>query len=86
MSLNPFIVILNIGAAFRGMHLSPVKHSYVWLPRKCDYRSDTQTGRETPDKVIPMCRYASQSTQKVHDSASYLIYIWLFFGSPFSDK
>ena len=23
-----------------------------------------QTERQTPDKVIPMCRYASQATQK----------------------
>ena len=27
----------NIVAAFRGMHVSPAKHSYAWLPRKCDY-------------------------------------------------
>ena len=50
----------NIVAAFQGMHVSPAKHSYVWLPRKSDYRTDTQA----PDKVIPMCRYASQGTQK----------------------
>ena len=54
----------NIVAAFRGMHVSPAKHSYAWLPRKCDYRTDTHTDRQTPDKVIPMCRYASQATQK----------------------
>ena len=57
-------------AAFWGMHLSPSKHSYAWLPRKCDYRTDRhthtdeRTDRQTPDKVIPMCRYASQATQK----------------------
>ena len=28
-----------------------------------DYK-DTQTNRQMPDKVIPMCRYASQATQK----------------------
>ena len=39
------------------MHVSPAKHSYVWLPRKCDYPTD----RQTPDKVIqsdpyvPLC-------------------------------
>ena len=37
------------------------KHSYAWLVRKCDYPTD----RRMPDKVIPMCRYASQVTQKV---------------------
>ena len=46
----------NIVAAFRGMHGLPAKHSYAWLPRKCDYRTD----RQTPDKVIPMCRHALQ--------------------------
>ena len=31
--------------AFWGMHVSPAKHtcSYVWLPKKCDYCTDTQT-------------------------------------------
>ena len=29
----------------------------VWLP-------DRQTDRQTPDKVIPLCRYASQATQQ----------------------
>ena len=55
-------------AAFRGMHVSPANHSYAWLSRKCDYRTNrhthTRTHRQTPDKVIPMCRYASQATQK----------------------
>ena len=56
---------INIVAAFRGMHVSPAKHSYAWLPRKCDYRTDTRrTDRHMPEKVIPMCRYASQVTQK----------------------
>ena len=58
----------KIVAAFRGMHVSPAKHSYAWLPRKCDYRTDRQTDtwmdRQTPDKVIPMFRYATQVTQK----------------------
>ena len=33
-----------------------------------DYQESVTTGqthRQTPDKVIPMCRYASQVTQKV---------------------
>ena len=34
-------------AAFRGMHMSPAKHSYVWLPRKCDYRTDRHMHRRT---------------------------------------
>ena len=35
----------------------------VWLP-KCDYWTDRGTDRQMPDKVIPMCRYASQAKQK----------------------
>ena len=27
-------------------------------------QTDTRTHRQTPDKVIPMCRYASPATQK----------------------
>ena len=50
---------IKIVAVFRGIHVSPAKHSYAWLPRKCDRHTDRQT-----DKVIPMCRYASQATQK----------------------
>ena len=46
-------------AAFRGMHVSPAKDSYARVSRKCDYWTD----RQKPDKVIPMCRYASQATQ-----------------------
>ena len=44
----------NIVAALRGMHVSPAKHSYEWLPRKCDYWTDRHMDRQTPDKVIPM--------------------------------
>ena len=29
------------------MHVSPAKHSYVWLPRKCDYRTDRHTHGQT---------------------------------------
>ena len=51
------------------MHVSPVK----------DYQESMTTGqthirtdRQTPDKVIPMCRYASQATQKY----SRLSFFW----------
>ena len=58
------ILINKKVAAFQGMDMSPAKHSYAWLPRKHDYRTDTQTDGQTPDKVIPVGRYASQATQK----------------------
>ena len=34
----------------------------------CDYQESVTTGqmdRQTPDKVIPMCRYASQAKTKI---------------------
>ena len=59
----------NIVAAFRGMHVSRHLRNIA----KCDYQESVTTGlthgqtdRQTPDKVIPMCCYASQATQKVY--------------------
>ena len=60
--------------------------------KKCDYRTDRQTGGRTdrqtdrpmPDKVNPMCRYVSQATQKWFKSIhcnSHSISIW-FLGQP----
>ena len=55
-------------AAFRGMHVSPAKHSFwkVW-------QTDGQIDRQRT-KWSPMCRYASQATQKLENICS--IYIW----------
>ena len=36
-----------------------------------DAHTHTHTHRQTPDKVIPMCRYASQATQLL-DIKSYV--------------
>ena len=67
------VIVENIVATFRGMHVWPAKHSYAWLPRSVTTgqthgqtggRTDRRTNRQTPDKVIPMCRYASQATQQ----------------------
>ena len=33
-----------------------------------DARTHARTHRQTPDKVIPMCRYASQATQKLREN------------------
>ena len=56
-------------AAFRGMHVSPAKHSSASVTDRQTYRptdgqTDGRTDGQTTDKVIPMCRYASQATQK----------------------
>ena len=61
----------NIGAAFRGMHVSPAKHSYVWLPRKCDYRTDRQTDARQSDPYVPLC-FAGDTTRKTTLS-NYLV-------------
>ena len=64
MSYNWIInTTLKIVAAFRGMHVSPAKHSFGKCDRKV-WQTDRQTDGRTTDKVIPMCRYASQATQK----------------------
>ena len=55
----------NIVAAFRGMHVSPAKHSFGKCDRRTDRQTDRRPDRRTTDKVIPMCRYASQATQKL---------------------
>ena len=54
------ILIIKIVAAFRGMHVSPASVT----DRRTDRQTDGQTDGRTTDKVIPMCRYASQATQK----------------------
>ena len=59
----------NIVAAFRGMHVSPAKDSYAWLPLESvtTGQKNRRTDIQTPDKVIPMCRYASHR----HDFAKW---------------
>ena len=64
---KPFFV--KIVAAFRGMHVLPANialESYrkVW-------QTDRQMDGQTTDKVIPMCRYASQATQKSNSIYNY---------------
>ena len=54
--------IIKIVAAFRGMHVSPAKHSSASVT---DGQTDRRTDRQTMNKVIPMCRFASQATQKL---------------------
>ena len=44
--------------------------------RQTDRRTDGQTDGQTTDKVIPMCRYASQATQKVPYRDISTVYIF----------
>ena len=75
----------KIVTAFRGMHVSPVKHSSAsvtdgrtdgqtdrQMDGLMDRQTDRRTDRQTTDKVIPMCRYASQATQKHQNKPNWL--------------
>ena len=50
---------LNIVAAFKGIYVSPAKHSYACLPRKCDCRTDRHTDGQTDagqsDPYVLLC-------------------------------
>ena len=37
------------------LHVSPEKHSYAWLPRKCDYQTDRQTDARQSDPYMLLC-------------------------------
>ena len=51
------------------MHLSPVKHSYAWLPRKCDYRTDRHTVGQTDagqsDPYMELCFTCDTKTRNL---------------------
>ena len=64
----------KIVAEFRGMHVSPAKHSSASVT---DGPTDRRTDRQTTDKVIPMCRYASQATQ--NGPSTHVIYLSVLF-------
>ena len=41
--------------------------------RQTDEWTDGQTDRQTPDKVIPLCHYASQATQQTKPKPTFLV-------------
>ena len=54
------------------------KHSYEWLPRKCDYRTDRHTEIQTDaGQNVPYGRYASHATQKRMVRYKSSTYMWL---------
>ena len=59
-------------AAFRGMHVSSAKHTVAM----CDYQGSVTIG-QTPNKVILMCRYASQAIHCINNHEfNYLKLTW----------
>ena len=61
----------NIVAAFQGMHMSPAKHSYVWLPRKRDYWIDGQTRQTDARKSDPYVSLCSAGDTKIKNTAKF---------------
>ena len=60
--------VQNIVAAFRGMHVSQLNiamRDYQESATTEQTHTDRQKDRQMPDKVIPMCHYASQATQQI---------------------
>ena len=70
---------INIGAAFKGMHVSPAKHCYVWL---LDRHTNRQTDAGQSYPYVPLC---SQATQKPKlpslDTLRKSGYHWQSYGS-----
>ena len=62
---------VNIVAAVKGIHMCRLRNIAMrdYLKSvttgQTDTGTDRRTDRQTPDKVIPMCPYASQATQKL---------------------
>ena len=82
--------IINIVSAFRGMHVSPAKHSYAWLPRKSDYPTDRNIHRQTDagqsDPYVPLCfacdtkRSPFNGNAALHQNGAWQLHnlLWLF--------
>ena len=75
------------------MHVSPAKHSYAWLPRKCDYRTDGRTDGQTDtgqsDPYVPLCFAGDTKTYFGHSccvpnwcSHSVVFNLCLFIKNP----
>ena len=66
-------------AAFRGMHVSPAKHSYAWLPRKCDYRTDTHTNTDgRTDRRKTTWSLCAAMLRRRHNKWGKIIWIFEF--------
>ena len=56
------------------MQVSPAKHSYAWLPRKCNYWTDIQTDGQTDagqsDPYVPLCFAGDTKTRQGFKSRS----------------
>ena len=57
--------------AFQGMHILPVKHSHVWLPRKV-WLPDRQTDAGQSDPHVPLC--LAGNTKNSLQTVSYKFY------------
>ena len=71
----------KIVAACLGMHVSPAKHSYACLPRKCYYwtrQMDGQTDAGQRDPYVPLCFAGDTKTVFVLSKR----YVYISLGLP----
>ena len=77
----------NIVEAFRGMHVLPTKHSYVWLLRKCDYWTDTQTDAGQGDPYVKLCFAGdTKSSNEVHCEKTLIASVNLWKNNQITSK
>ena len=75
----------KIVAEFWRMHVLPAKHTYVWLPKKCDYQTDNHTDRHQTKWSLCAtmlrrrhknqfcgCRYTLKRCQLIQGQVGYL--------------
>ena len=78
ITLNIVALWRKIVAAIRGMHVSPAKQSYAWLPRKSDYWTDRKTDGQTDagqsDPYVPLC-FAGDTTSRSESYSHLMIYM-----------
>ena len=69
--------VFYIVAAFRGMHVSPAKHSYTWLPWNHDNRTERRTDRRQTDAgqsypYVPLCFAGDTKSSQSQWKSNYI--------------
>ena len=58
------------------MHVSPAKHSYAWLPIKCDYRTDRRTDRHRTKWSLCAAMLCRRHKNVIETKNPYIKYWW----------
>ena len=78
------VIKIHSGSIPRGMHVSPVKHSYAWLPRKV---TTGQTDARQSDPYMPLCIAGDTTSELVCVPVnSWIRYIFLLHMPSTRDK